>query len=338
MRTPLISVLIPMYNAGHGVRLTLESLHGQTRENFEVVIVDDGSQDDSVEIARHTYPEARIFHQPENLGITAALNAGLAHCRGVLIARIDCFDQAYPSRFDLQVRALKKHPDWAAVGGHVMLYEQDGRDLGISRYPLDPLEVVRELRRGHSSLPHSGAMIRKEALLAVGGYDPFFKATEDYDLWCRLSLVAPLANVDALVTRNLSAAEGLSFPGAIYAPYMELARLERRERADKGLEWKNAALRQRCLEQVWAIQSQPDTPRRRRAQRAAFHARRAGQLLRSGERKAALSEYLECISYNASHLRGWLGLLSAALLPHSLYRRLLDGYKRARSTALEREA
>ncbi|GAG05453.1 unnamed protein product, partial [marine sediment metagenome] len=182
MTTPLISVLIPMYNASAGVRPTLQSIINQTIDDYEVVIVDDGSTDDSVAIARGTFPEARIISQ-ENAGITEALNHGLNHCRGEFIARLDCFDMSLPDRFENQVRAFENDLELGAVGGHMLLYEMDGFELGVCRFPISPEDTLAEILNGNAALPHTGAMIRKDYLLQIGGYDPFYNGREDVELW-----------------------------------------------------------------------------------------------------------------------------------------------------------
>ncbi len=333
---PLISVLIPMYNAGEGIRITLHSIANQTYQDFEVIILDDGSTDDSVSIAQETYPEAYIIHQP-NSGITAALNNGLKVCRGDLIARIDCYDFAYPKRFEYQVQALSSDSSLGVVSGHMMLYDKNGKDLGVCKYPTTPEETIQELLLGNSSISHTGAMIRKSVIDMVGGYDPFYVGREDFELWCRISLVANISNVDNLIMRVLSIEDGLSYSGVYLYPLMELALIERGERAHKGVGWKNLALREQYLHRIIELKKTEKTKKGLKRLNAVFYAKRAGFLLRSGNRLGALKEYIKCTSNDLSYMKGWTGIASSLLLPIYIHRKFVRLYKKLSMQAYQKE-
>jgi glycosyltransferase involved in cell wall biosynthesis len=330
MSEPLISVLIPMYNAGEGVRRTLQSISEQTIDDYEVVIIDDGSTDNSSEIALNTYPEAIIISQ-ENTGITKALNHGLEYCKGKFIARLDCFDISEPDRLESQAKVLIENRDLGAVGGHLLLYENDGNELGVGRFPITPNEARMELLSGNSPLPHSGAMIRMKTLIDVGRYDPFYNGREDFELWCRLSLIADLANLDKVVVRSFSSRVGISYEGALRYPLVELALIERAERMQKGLDWVNRELRNTYSRRMTDLIENLDDTEWERNTRALFHLKRAGFLLRSGSRAVARREYIYTIRSNPKLVKAYFGLLSTTIFPISVYMRLLQLYKRFRS-------
>lgn len=318
MPRPLISVLIPMYNAETGIKKTLESIQQQTLKDFEIIVVNDGSTDRSAEIVTSVCPEACIISQ-DNSGIAKALNVGLKYCRGQYIARIDCNDTAYSQRFAWQAQILLENLEVGAVGGHIMLYEKDGMDLGVCQFPTNPEAAEQEVLLGNAPISHTGAMIRKQILTEVGGYDPFFNGREDIELWCRISLVSKLTNVDRVVMRVLSTPEGLSYSGVYLYPLINLALIERVERLEKGLEWKNEDLRFECQRRIRDLKSKEFTQSGRRRQKSLFYVKRAGFLLRSGQRSTARREYKNAVLSDPIYLKGWLGIFSSLLIPTSLH-------------------
>lgn len=322
MHSPLISVLIPMYNAGHGIRVTLESIATQTIDDYEVVIVNDGSTDDSVDIAFATHPGGRIISQ-KNSGIAKALNHGLEYCRGEFVARIDCYDICLPGRFYTQLAALQADPKIGAIGGHLLLYEADGSDLGICKFPTNSEDTLQELLHGNSAIPHTGAMIRRSYLKEVGGYDPFYNGREDFELWCRLSIVSSITNLDQVVVRSLSTTEGISYEGVFLYPLMELALLERMERITRGLHWKNDQLRTEYVKRIQSLRDSNQDQNGISKAKAIFHSKRGGFLLRSGNRSQARKEFLKVISYNKFNIKAYLGVISSCLLPNWVHLNLL---------------
>jgi glycosyltransferase involved in cell wall biosynthesis len=315
-----------MHNAGLGIRATLSSLAAQTFRDFETVIVDDGCTDESVEVARSADPSATIIHQ-ENQGIVGALNTGLAHCRGEFIARIDCHDTAVPERLDLQVAALRADRDLGLVGGHVMLQEKGGRELGVCRFPISNDEALRELLNGRSPVLHTAAMIRKEVMKAAGGYDAFYDGREDVELWTRISLIAKMGNVDQVVMRSLSTTSGLSYDGMYKAPLIELALAERGQREHRGLTWRDEALRAQYACSIAERQTLMRKPRHLRRLRSTFYVKRAAFLHRSGSRLVAIQQFTRAVVEDPTYPRAWLGFFAAMFLPAAVYRRLVRTYK-----------
>ncbi len=313
MQVPKISILIPVYNAREGIQRTLSSLLNQTFTNFEVVIVDDGSTDDSSQIARNTYPDAIIIHQ-ENQGIAKALNKGLEYCRGKYIARIDCYDIMYPDRLEKQYKALEENPELGVIGGHVMLYESNGQDIGLVKYPTTTYQTLNNLLNKVPAILHTATMIRGDLLLQVGGYDPFYNGREDFELWTRISLVANLTNIDAPVVRSLSTTFGLSFDGNYLDPLFDLALEERKERLIKGVQWKNFARRNQLAAQLELIRASNPDKRQIRIAKSRLYQRRATFLLRSGERRSRSSEDLASTAvFPETYPEGWAGRSSSSL-------------------------
>lgn len=194
--TPAVSVLMPVFNGERFLAEAIESILGQTFTDFEFVIVDDGSTDASPAIlAKYASrdPRIRVLRQT-NAGIVAALNRGLAECRGPLVARMDADDVSAPSRLAAQTKYLNDHPDIAVVGTTVRLIAESGRRGPVLCLPMAPDAVRRALQRG-TSLAHPTTVMRKDTVIAAGGYREELRHAEDYDLWSRLAIQHRLANI-----------------------------------------------------------------------------------------------------------------------------------------------
>lgn len=188
---PVVSVLMPCYNAARTLTSTLESLAQQTLPDFELIAVDDGSTDETVEILQD-WDERLHLLSLDHGGIVKALNAGLEACQAVYIARMDADDLAHPERLARQVAFLEQHPETAVVGCRVRGYPPDKVRAGFSIY-LDwqnSLLTDEDIRREifvESPLAHPSVVMRKDWLMQVGGYQEH-GWPEDYDLWLRLYL------------------------------------------------------------------------------------------------------------------------------------------------------
>jgi glycosyltransferase involved in cell wall biosynthesis len=192
---PLVSVLLPCYNAQGTLDETLDSLHQQSLSQFEIVAVDDGSSDatwDRLQAHRADEPRLRPMRIP-HAGIVAALNAGLAECRAPLIARMDADDLAHPHRLAEQMAFLQANPEIAAVGCLVEGFPEGGVREGFRIYLewlnslVGPESIAREIFI-ESPLAHPSVMIRRQCLERAGGYQDH-GWPEDYDLWLRLHLL-----------------------------------------------------------------------------------------------------------------------------------------------------
>lgn len=200
---PIISVLMPVYNAEQYVAEAVASILSQTFQTFELLIVDDGSTDRSLTIlqqfANHD-PRIRLISRT-NTGHVVALNEMLALAQGELIARMDADDVALPDRFQQQVEFLHHHPEVVCVGGAHDIIDAKGRLLTTLPLPETNEDIQRSALAGHGSICHPCAMIRKSALIAIGGYDETLIPAEDLDLWLRLGEIGQLANLREPVLR-----------------------------------------------------------------------------------------------------------------------------------------
>ena len=192
---PKISVLLCVYNSQKYIREAIESLRSQTFQDFEIIIVDDASIDETPEILNR-YKDSRTFihRNTENKGLTKSLNIGLSFCRGEYIARMDADDFSLPMRFEKQAKFLDKNTECAAVGSWCMRINEKGDVVSKWDHPTD-YEGIKKRLLTQNSIFHGTVMMRREPILKIGGYNEKYKYSQDYDLWLRLSEHAQIRNI-----------------------------------------------------------------------------------------------------------------------------------------------
>jgi hypothetical protein len=197
MPAPRVSVVMPVFNGGCYLAAAVESILRQSFNDFELIVIDDGSTDQSASLLSgfaRSDGRIRVIGQA-NAGIVATLNRALDLARGEYVARMDADDVALPSRFDLQVAFLDAHPDVAVVGSAITLIDEEGNAIRDVDYPLAPTEVSEFLLHVGCALAHPAVMMRRADIVAAGGYRAAYRHAEDYDLWLRISETRALANL-----------------------------------------------------------------------------------------------------------------------------------------------
>jgi glycosyltransferase involved in cell wall biosynthesis len=202
---PHVSFLLPVHNAAATLGATMDSIFAQTFRDFELVVMDDASTDDTPALLqRIRNPRLRVHRNSANLELTRTLNLGLSMVRGPYIARIDADDLCMPERLQRQVAFLDDHPDVGVVGSFVETFSADEPPGSgqILRYPAEPLAAAATLLF-RSPLAHPAVMIRRAALEQHGlRYDETFRRGQDYDLWMRFFLTGlPMANIPEVLLR-----------------------------------------------------------------------------------------------------------------------------------------
>jgi glycosyltransferase involved in cell wall biosynthesis len=197
---PLISINMPAYNAGRHIAAAIESALAQTVGDLEVVVVDDGSADDTAAIVgrlRDRDPRVRLFSRP-NTGVVGARNDALRVSEGEFIAVLDSDDLARHDRLERQVAYLREHSDCLAVGSPALVIDDEGAPLSrwFPALPPDRIDAVNLAGDHGAALCHSSVTMRREAALRVGGYREPYATAEDLDLWLRLAEVGRLASLD----------------------------------------------------------------------------------------------------------------------------------------------
>lgn len=182
--TPLVSVIIPCYNQAHFLPETIESVLRQTYSRFEIIVVDDGSSDDTSRIAA-SYKEVRAVRQ-ENQGVAQARNRGLRESSGECVVFLDSDDRLRPRALAAGLEALRRAPDAAFSYGSADLIAADGTFLAPSRRRTVEADLYASLLR-ENVMQTLGMMFRRDALDATGDFGTGVDGTEDYDLWLRLA-------------------------------------------------------------------------------------------------------------------------------------------------------
>ena len=192
---PLVSVVITTYNGQRFIRQALESMLGQTYPRLEVVVVDDGSTDDTPRILESvTDPRLRILRQA-NRGHSGALNSGIAAAAGEFVAFLGHDDVSHPERVSKQVAYLTVHPECGLVGTQYVAIDEHGVVLGPYIKPLTHEAIVKVLRTSGNSIASPSIMVRRDVLTAVGGFRSEFDLAEDNDLCQRVSETWEVANL-----------------------------------------------------------------------------------------------------------------------------------------------
>jgi len=194
--SPLVSVIMPVYNGERYLPQAIESILGQTLRGFEFIILNDGSTDGTaslIERFARVDSRIRVYHQ-ENRGLVAAINRLLVLSQGPYVARMDADDISLPHRLEAQLSFLEANSSVALVGGAIELISDSNVPSRIVRYPTTDHDIRRVLFR-HNCFAHPAVMMRKDAVRAVGGYRSCFLPAEDYDLWLRLAERSKLANL-----------------------------------------------------------------------------------------------------------------------------------------------
>jgi len=201
---PAVSILMAVSNGERYVEETIQSLRGQTLKDWELLVVDDGSEDDTPRLlARIAEQEPRLSVTTQaNAGLTASLNRALASASGTYVARIDVGDVARSDRLALQKNFLDGHGDHVAVGSHLLWITPEGWPVAVYRCPLSHERIDAGHIAGHpGQMAHACLMMRRAALATVRGYREEFVVAQDYDLLLRLAEVGRLANVDDVLTK-----------------------------------------------------------------------------------------------------------------------------------------
>jgi len=207
METPQahVNVVLPVFNAARYLESAVRSVLQQRGLHFNLIAVNDGSTDGSGDVLRsiaEADPRVRVIDR-ENRGLVASLNEALEVSSAPYIARMDADDICEQDRFAKQLSFLVDHPEVVAVGSQVTLIDEDGDLVGPFDRPLLHTEIDSANLTGDrgSRITHPAAMLRRSAVLQVGGYRPETFPAEDLDLFLRLAEIGRLANLDIPLLR-----------------------------------------------------------------------------------------------------------------------------------------
>lgn len=200
---PLISAVVPCYNQARFLEQAIRSVLEQSYPNVEVVVVDDGSTDDTAAVAQQFDSRVRYVHQ-ENQGLSAARNTGLRHAKGDLIHFLDSDDFVAPDMYERVVETAALHPDAGVFSTDWLYVDQNGNDL--ARYPADSwAEDALSLLLEGNRFPPCAAIARRSTVETVGKFKVALRSCEDWDFWIRAASAgtrfAPVQGAGAMYRR-----------------------------------------------------------------------------------------------------------------------------------------
>jgi glycosyltransferase involved in cell wall biosynthesis len=186
-----VSVVIPCYNHAHFLAQAIESVLAQSYSNFEIIVVDDGSTDNTAEVA-NGYSTVHYIYQ-ENAGRSAARNTGLQHSRREFLVFLDADDRLLPHALQRGVSCMREHPECAFVSGHCRVIDSNGAILPSPRQRWVEREHYLQLLRGGSYIwCPAVALFQRKVFDFVHGFDPAVMPVEDYDLYLRITKDFPV--------------------------------------------------------------------------------------------------------------------------------------------------
>jgi glycosyltransferase involved in cell wall biosynthesis len=208
---PLVSVIIPCYNQAHYLGETIESVLNQTHQNFEIVVVDDGSTDNTAEVAS-SFPQVKLLQQ-ENQGRPAVgRNNGFRASSGEYIVFLDSDDRLVPDALEVGLRHLVDYPERAFVSGHARFIDAKGEPLPTEQRPCVERDHYEALLNENYIWTPGTVMFRRSAIERAGSFNPSLrmKGSEDYDLYLRLARESPVYCHDRAVVEYRQHGNSLS--------------------------------------------------------------------------------------------------------------------------------
>ncbi|NNL76184.1 MAG: glycosyltransferase [Desulfobacterales bacterium] len=206
---PLVSVIIPTYNRGWIIREAIDSVLDQEFKDYELIVVDDGSTDDTLEILDSYGKDINIWRQP-NKGVSAARNMGIAEAAGQLVAFLDSDDLWLPRKLSRQVDFFNTNPG-TMVNQTEEMWFRNGIRVNSKKRHRKHSGMIFERSLDLCLVSPSAVMIRKTLFETVGLFDENLPACEDYDLWLRISCCYPIYLIDVpLVIKRGGHADQLS--------------------------------------------------------------------------------------------------------------------------------
>lgn len=187
MEKVFLSVILSTYNDELYIWDAINSILDQTYPYFELIIINDGSTDNTENIIKEFNDERIVYVKKENTGLADSLNYGISLAKYPWIVRMDGDDISFPQRFEMQVQAIT--PDVDIIGTNAIRIDEQGKERGVMMMRNKKESIITGLKAAKPAFIHPTVMIRKSLLEQVGGYDVNFSRGQDYDLWLRCLLL-----------------------------------------------------------------------------------------------------------------------------------------------------
>lgn len=235
-----VSVVIPCYKQAHLLGEAIESVLAQTYPHVEIIVVDDGSPDNTSEVAAR-YIGVRCIRQ-QNKGLASARNTGLRECSGAYVTFLDADDRLVPGALEINLRHYNAHPECAFVSGRGQFVSYNGEVIPMRHRPPVLKDHYPELMR-HNYILVGALLYRRDILQSVGGFDPNLPACEDYELHLRLARNFPIFCHDQVIMEYRQYNTSMSRNSGRYLKYM-LLMLRAQKKYIKGNKLQEEACRE----------------------------------------------------------------------------------------------
>lgn len=308
--SPVVSIVIGAYNEANMIASTIQSLLGQTVDDFEVIIVDDGSQDETSRVVQEFCDNrVNLIKADSNNGLPASLNRGIESAEGRYIARADADEYSTPSRIQKQRQVLDNNPSISVVGCWYVIIGPNNERGATVQVPEDRSFGVDDLIDNGPGIAHGSVMMRKEAIKQVGGYREEFTLAQDYDLWLRFAEEFGEGWLDIV-------------PEVLYERRVEAGQLEKRElqRLFAETAKKCAKRRRRVGDDARLLEQLSGMAREAETQSFDFreaigmcHYLQGNHFLEQGNRRASCHRALKAIWLAPTKPRPWYLLLQSSL-------------------------
>jgi glycosyltransferase involved in cell wall biosynthesis len=202
----LVSVVMSVYDEEEYIADAIESILSQTFIDFEFIIINDGSTDESANIIKSFNDQRIVLIEQNNKGLTASLNIGIKASKGKYIARQDADDYSYPNRLECQIREFKNNSDLVLLGTRADI---DYGDFSYMSQSYAPGDIKDELLSSNVFV-HSSVCFLKDKFLDVGLYDITYDTSQDYDAWLRLSEIGDISVLNKALVRRVVRGNSIS--------------------------------------------------------------------------------------------------------------------------------
>ena len=185
-KEPLVSVIMPVFNQAKTLELAILSICNQTFKDWELILIDDFSSDESISIMKKLAVKdmrLKIIQNKKNFGLAKSLNIGIDNSNSKYVARMDADDISESNRFKKQVRTLNTN-SIDVLGSNATLINSEGLKIGLSNLPLRNTDIVEDIYKRNPFI-HSSVMMKRSFLTRTNGYDNRLRKKQDYDLWVR---------------------------------------------------------------------------------------------------------------------------------------------------------
>jgi len=213
MKEPLISVIMSVFNGQEYLEESIQSILNQSFKNFEFIIVNDGSFDNTKEILKKYQskdPRIKIITNDGNIGLTKSLNRAIKIAQGKYIARQDADDISLSQRLEKQIEFLEKNPEIKVLGTFGYLIAQEAEILGKEIVPISSQAIKKVLIKRNPFI-HTSIMVKKEIIDKVGAYNEKFRTSQDYELWFRILRIAKGENLPLFLVKKRYRSGMISF-------------------------------------------------------------------------------------------------------------------------------